>query len=48
MRQRSLPISAAAALDIIVSSGSRRIRANDLDLRMHQRGFRLPRGLFGD
>ena len=39
MPKRPLPDSAAAALEIIVSSGSREIRANDLALRMHARGF---------
>lgn len=39
MGHRPLPPSASAALDIIVATGSRQIRANDLALRMHQRGF---------
>lgn len=39
MRKRPLPAPAAAALDIIVSAGSRQIHANDLELRMHQQGF---------
>lgn len=39
MPKRSLPPAASAALEIIVGSGSREIRAHDLELRMHQRGF---------
>jgi hypothetical protein len=38
-RRRPLPGSAAAALEIVGSGGSREMRANDLGLRMHQRGF---------
>jgi len=39
MPKRSLPTSAATALEIICANGVREIHANDLELRMHQRGF---------
>lgn len=39
MPKRPLPQPAAAALEIIVEGRSRDIRAHDLELRMHQRGF---------
>jgi hypothetical protein len=39
MTKRPLPLAAAAALDIIVSSGSREMHANDFSLHMLQRGF---------
>jgi hypothetical protein len=39
MRRRSLPPSAAAVLDIVVDGGARSIHANDLELRMYERGF---------
>jgi hypothetical protein len=37
-RKRSLPQAAAIALDVIADIGSRDIRLNDFELRMHQRG----------
>jgi hypothetical protein len=37
-RKRPLPQSAAIALDVIADIGSREIRVNDFELRMHQRG----------
>lgn len=36
---RAIPVYVAAAIEIVAEAGGRAIRMNDLDLRMHQRGF---------
>jgi hypothetical protein len=39
MARRPLPAAAVIALEVLASHGSRVIRRNDFDLRMHQRGY---------